>query len=142
MKKIFFLSLVIGIIWIIITYNHYLNNNIKYRFHLLSTWTTEEKMEAMGYLADKGELSVVPILIENIDNWDRWSWSGEPKGGNITLSCVSTVLLQILIKNQIGNTCYYNKDITNEQIIQNWRNWYKNEYPAWLAEQNKKNEKN
>lgn len=140
MKKIVFLSFTIVIIWIIIAWNHYLDNNIKYQFDILSSWTTEEKMEAMGFLSDKKQLSVIPILMENIDNNDRWHWSGDPKWGNVTLSCVASVLLEILIKNNLGDTCYYNKNITKEQIIQKWRDWYKNEYPAWLEEQKMKNE--
>ena len=121
----------------------YKRNDIDYQLAMLDQWTTNQRIEAMSSLSDKNKISIIPTLIQNIDNEESASWRKDPKWWRKSLSCVATFELEYLTHASFGTTCNYEEDYwkDSEKIIQKWRDWYKNEYPAWLEEQNKKHEK-
>lgn len=130
----------IGLFSIFLHIWNYMNrNNIDYQWKLLNTWTTKQKIHAIELLAEKWKISIIPYLIENIDNTDYGTYQDSPKIPE-TLSCISTFYLQKITWRSYGYTC--NSDGSKatkeiQEIIQRWRDWYQNEYPAWLAEQSK-----
>jgi len=134
-KKIVW-SFVIILVCLIVGFSamkYYLNHNVGYQLKKLENGNTSQKIKAISFLSDKKILSIIPILMDNIDNQNRAYWREDPKGGLTTISCVATVELGTLTGYKLGNTCY-ETDASELEIKQKWPNWYKNKYPQWLKE--------
>lgn len=59
----------------------YFANNVNYQLKRLKEGNANQKIKAISFLSDKRILSIIPILIENIDNQNRAHWRKDPKGG-------------------------------------------------------------
>ena len=96
----------------------------------LRNGNVKEKINAATYMADNKVIEAIPLLIENIDNKDRYFWEKEPKGGKIDVSCVVTYALDQITNVNIGDTCYIfeRPQEEYETIKQNWKGWYENKY--------------
>jgi hypothetical protein len=131
------LLIILAILFLV---QRYLNNNFSYQKSKLEKGTIDQKIKAISFMSDRKNIDIIPILMENIDNQDRGHWDKDPKGGLITLSCVSTSELENLTGQKLGSTCYWNtKNETDENsIVQKWRDWYNNQYSKWLDGQTKK----
>jgi hypothetical protein len=141
-KKIIIFALILLLLVIgFLIRKYYLDNNIDYQVKMLKYGDTENKIKAISFLSNKKMFSIIPILIENIDNQNMAKWTDmDPKGGLVSVSCVITVELEYLTKNDLGRICYYD-DVDSYKgdkvVIQKWKDWYKNEYLSWLKEQEK-----
>jgi hypothetical protein len=122
---------------ILLATQHYLNNNLEYQMNKLRSGTTEQKIIAISYMGDHKILEAIPLLLNNINNENSYFWDKDPKGGRSSISCVSTFELQSLINKNLGSTCYWDIKTRDEENIikKKWRDWYQNEYPSWLKEQ-------
>jgi hypothetical protein len=120
---------------------NYLNNNIDYQLKQLKEGNTSEKIKAISFLSDKKVISIIPTLIDNIDNQDRAYWSNDPKGGLISVSCIVSIEMENLTGNNFGRICYYDDKSDDPGVVKKkWQDWYKNEYPEWLKNHQNDNE--
>jgi len=76
------LMLVGALLW-----QHYLDNNVDYQLKMLQSPNAETKIKAISFLSDKKIISIIPSLINNIDNQDRGNWGKDPKGGDFYFMC-------------------------------------------------------
>lgn len=60
-------------------WEYHKRDDIDFQRIMLEKGTTEQRIEAMSALADHNEISIIPLLIQNIDNFERASWRKEPK---------------------------------------------------------------
>lgn len=110
---------------------------------MLNEGTIEERMNAIDFLVAQKKLSIIPYLMENIDNNDYSTYKDSQRVPE-TISCLSTSSLRKITGELYGYTCNSDSSKTKEkieEIIQQWRDWYKNEYPEWLEQQKQVDEK-
>lgn len=102
---------------------------------MLENGNLREKMIAADFMGQSKNVLTIPLLIKYIDvHEDLYPYRNKSPE---SLSCVITVSLAEITLKDIGDTCCYYDDCAekNKEVIQKWKDWYKNEYPAWLEEQ-------
>ena len=138
-KKIIFISvsILLLIIAALLIRQNYLISNIDYQLEKLASGTTEQKLLAADILGEKKVLTAIPLLVKNIDNMNSSTYSNSHKAPE-SVSCSSTFALENITSIKLGNTCNINGNLSELEIgkVQKaWKNWYEDEYPKWLDQQ-------
>ncbi len=109
-------------------YVHYLKNSLNYNLNLISNGNRDQRANAFEYLRKNKPPESIPVLIENISSSDRVS---EPKGG-VAMHCAVTWALEDITNQKLGRTCTVEDLAERERIVDQWENWYENDYPEWV----------
>jgi DNA-directed RNA polymerase delta subunit len=89
---------------------------------------SKQKIMAAKYMGDNRVTEAIPLLVKAIDSDDSFLYEGKARW---TIKCIATVSLDHITEENIGNLCNDAKTKTDEQLNQienNWKNWYENEY--------------
>lgn len=136
MKKTLLYTLLILlflIVWnLFIKYSR--ENNVEYQISQLESSKLDDRMRAIDWLGNRKILDIIPFLVRNIDIGEFSAYKNKSPE---SVSCVSTLALTKITNKNIWYTCCYAEECKkdNMEIIQKWKDWYSNEYPAWLEQQ-------
>lgn len=123
------LCLIVGFIVV----QYYLKHNVDYQLKKLENGSLRQKLWAADFLGEKKITAAIPLLMDNVDNIKSSTYINSPKSPE-SMSCCATFALKNITEKGLGDTCCFDCEEEKKQIILDWQDWYKNDYPQWLKE--------